>query len=220
MKHQPAVPPWSGFVKPSPSQWSVYGNATRRPSAAASYSATSQPGSHHAVAVEHHDHRRGRQAHAGVPTRRHALVLGVAVDLGRERGSSYGEPLSTTTTSVGMRATSQMRSIVRFAIAASSGVRLHTGMRDAEQRRDVRSGRRRRCRACVHEVGIGVRERLHGGRQGGRDGGAPFGCAGGALGVQQAERLAVRGVQFGRARTDRSALRLRARRPAAAARAR
>ena len=34
---------------------------------------------------------------------------------------------STTTTSVGTRATSQMRSIVAAAISASSGVRLHTG---------------------------------------------------------------------------------------------
>jgi hypothetical protein len=36
--------------------------------------------------------------------------------------------LSTAITSVGIRATSQMRSIVRCAISASSGLRLHTGM--------------------------------------------------------------------------------------------
>ena len=45
MKHHPAVPPWSGWMKPCPSQWSVYGKAIRRPSLAASKSATSQPGS-------------------------------------------------------------------------------------------------------------------------------------------------------------------------------
>ena len=43
-------------------------------------------------------------------------------------GCGSGEPLSITTTSVGRRATSQTRSIVSAAIAASSGVLLQTGI--------------------------------------------------------------------------------------------
>ena len=45
MKHQPAVPAWSGWRKPRPSQWSVYGKPIRRPVVTASCSASSHPGS-------------------------------------------------------------------------------------------------------------------------------------------------------------------------------
>ena len=100
----------------------------RRPVVAASYSASSQPGSTMQSLLS--TATTGARA-SSIPVfqpRRHASVLLEPMHPGRAAGRCSGEPLSTTTTSVARRATSQTRSIVRAAISASSGVRLQTGI--------------------------------------------------------------------------------------------